>query len=180
MNDIFFCVDKFIKRINNADFQDYESTENFLENCGFVHEIYEPDNKMYIHEKGLYIFVFENMSELLVDFDVLWTEHKEVANDQKVRVSPLNKGGSEKIMYIGKTTEQSLDKRINKHFLGLDKSKRTGSMKLSAQVIQDSRLKYKIHVFKAPENIYSNRSIQVTIDMLEKILHDKLSPRIGK
>ncbi|MBL1229348.1 hypothetical protein IW492_08905 [Enterococcus sp. BWB1-3] len=168
---------KFNELAKNINVSTFSKAKKYLNKQGFEYKKIsgtDADELKELKGIGIYIFVFTSIPK---NFSELWNQHKLVANKMDASVSPINPNRKSKIMYIGKTTKQSLSVRVKKHFLDIHNNKRTGSMKLGADIIINSGLKYECHVFEIEKGTAMSEPI---VTFLEQILHEQLQPRIGR
>lgn len=168
---------KFNGLAQSIDVSTFLKAKNYLIEQGFEYKKFTNLDEVGRNELtgiGLYIFEFTFEPPR---FDELWTAHKSKATKLGVRVSPLNENGSSEVMYVGKTEKATLKKRLKKHFKGMETSKKTGSMKLGVEMIENSELAYEFHVFEIAKEIVMGEQV---INFMERILHEQLQPRIGK
>lgn len=165
--------------VSGIDISSFNKAKNYLTRQGFIHKSIAVRKKEDLKKidcscKGIYIFTF--LKPVNQNFDTLWMKQKEIAKKEDARISPLNVGGSAKIMYVGETIKNDLAKRVKKHSLDFNSSKKTGSMKLGALSKQDFP-QLTCHLFMIDEE---SEVIDYMIDLLEGLLHDQLKPRLGK
>ncbi|MFB9861617.1 hypothetical protein ACFFLE_11115, partial [Salinicoccus siamensis] len=131
---------------------------------------------------GVYVFkVVECLSEGASVFDSKWEKHRE----NKKTPALIKKNKESPILYVGK--DNNLRTRLLNHIYGVSKDQKTGEylwqstsgLKLSGFIIDNPDFKFKVEFFYIIKGDSDDKTYMLLNQLVEKVLHDQLNPRLG-